>query len=346
MSNTIIYSDYNQYPGTDSNYDFTSGRQLPLLPDVNLFNSFSYTLYADSANSQLPSTTIGPAGRGSYADTGYRNGVAPDSTEFGVFGTNILKIPTDVNWVKTGGPNGNGVCQNERGDWFTEESLLTADRMGSGVRLGKINNTGTRTLTYITDTTISGRGAYTSSYEVVNVAAWPDLVISGSYNDAIFCYNKFEYTNDNRGTIFSARSLYELPEKIDNLVTFIPDSRSSTTLTFMIRVDWVRHENWGSLDYLSAENKTTLRNIYNSNNFGETGTDYHQVTHVVNNTNDYRRILDQILRQRQRSLEDQDLRYGQDFPKTEINLTTSQPYYSDSSLVNTTISGVTTTTLQ
>lgn len=343
MSNIIITSDYNDYPGKGSNYDFSSGTELPLLPNVNLFNSFSYTLYADTGNSQLPSTSF-DTGRGSYATTGIRNGVAPNSTEFGVFGTNILKIPVDVNWVMTGGPSGNGVCQNERGDWFTEEALRTADRMGSGVRLTKINNTGTKTVTYITDADTSS-GRYTASYSIVNVPAWPDLVITGSYNDAIFCYNLFEYTNDDKGTVYQAKSLYELPEKIDNLVTFIPDSRSSTTLTFTLRVDWIRHENWGSLDSLSAANKNVLLGIYNSNDFGSSGTDFHKVTHVVNNTNDYRRALDQILNQRQRTLQEQDKRYGQNFPATQIKLTPSSPYYTSSNLTTTTISGVKTTGL-
>lgn len=165
MSNTIIYTNYNKYPGTPNNYSFTSGRQLPLLPDVNLYNSFNYTIYAGTANSQKPSTSTTATGYQGYASTGIRNGVSPNSTQYGVAGANIFKIPTDVNWVVDGGPQGNGICQNEKGDWFTEESLGTADGQGLGVKLGKIERTGTVDISLITNATTTPGNVYATSHQ-------------------------------------------------------------------------------------------------------------------------------------------------------------------------------------
>lgn len=347
MSNVYIRSDYNRYPGTSANYDFTSGYQLPLLPDVNLFRSFSYTLYAESANSQAPptlSSTGTNTGRQSYSQTGVRAGVAPNSTRVGYAGANIFKVPVNVEWVKTGGPDGNGVCQNEKGDWFTEEALGTPDSQGSGVRLGRIVNPGTKSVTFYTSATAAGGQTVTQTF-ITTVAAWPDLTISGAYNNAVFCYNKFDYTNDNVGTIYTAKSLFELPERFDNLVSFIPDERETTTLTFTIKVDWVRLVSWGAWDFLDTTTKNNLTTTLTNNGFDSAGTEYHTVTHVVNNTNDYSKILRQILDERQRPLSEQDDRYGQSFPDTQFTTETASIAYPQDSLEYVTVSGVTFATL-
>ena len=56
MSNTIIYSDYNSFPGQEDTYDFGSGAQTPIFPDVTLYKSFNYTLKSTGVNS-APSPT-------------------------------------------------------------------------------------------------------------------------------------------------------------------------------------------------------------------------------------------------------------------------------------------------
>lgn len=339
MSNIYIRSNYNAYPGTSANYDFRSGYEIPLLPDVNLFRSFNYILYADTANSQLPSTYQGETNTPyqGYASTGIRAGVAPNSTREGVYGANIFKIPSDVNWVTNGGPSANGICFNEKGDWFTAESLGTADSQGQGVKLSRIVNTGTKTVTLYTNASTPTGTATQTHTAVVN--AWPDLAISGAYNNAVFCYNKFEYTNDDTGKIYEAKSLFQLPEKFDNLVSFIPDEREKTTLTFTIRVDWVRYVDWGIWGSLmSPSDQNRLLADYS---IAASGTEYHTVTHVVNNTNNYSKILNQILDKRQRPLEDQDERYGQTFPATEFESIPKKESFPPESIGEVTESGVT-----
>ena len=223
MSQIYVSTEYNNYPGARGNYDFLSGYKTPIIPDVNLFRSFSHTIFANSANSVRSATYAGTT-RGSYtgfANTGIRSGRAAQSTDVGIEGVNIFKIPSDVNWVVDNGPNGNGVCHNEKGDWFTAEALGTADSQGQGVRLTKIINTGTKNAILITNA-MAGSRTVSSSYSV-SVPTWPDLRIAGAYNNAVFCYNQLDYTNDDKGTVYTARSLFELPERIDNLVSFIPD---------------------------------------------------------------------------------------------------------------------------
>ena len=56
MSYTVVYSDYNGYPGSQDTYDYRGARETPILPDVNLYNSFNFKLYATTANSSTPST--------------------------------------------------------------------------------------------------------------------------------------------------------------------------------------------------------------------------------------------------------------------------------------------------
>jgi hypothetical protein len=327
MSNTIIYSSYNGYPGrpttpTVPGYNWFTGKQPPLLPTVNLYNNFSFEIKATTANSFLPSTTEetgSTAGYAGYASSGVRNGVAPQSARYGVAGTNIYKAPTAMRWLTNLGPNGNAVAQNERGDWFTTESLTTADQNGGGIKLTSVLNgssDGTQPFTYLTSTP-----NYTDTYNTL-LPACNSLKISGSYNAAVFCYNQFDYINDYSGNVYSAKSLYELPEKIDNLVSFVPDQRQSTTLTFWIAVDWVRFVNWGVWDTIfSEETKQSFLASYGTNGIPASGTDLHMVTHVINNNNpNWSKILREIISKRQRSLSEQDDRYGQIFPDQVIEV--------------------------
>lgn len=327
MSNTIIYSTYNGYPGrpttdTTPGYNWLSGTQPPLLPTVNLYNNFSFELKATTANAFQTSTEIESGtteGFGRFAETELRQGVARSSANFGIAGANIFKAPTSMTWVTDLGPQGNAVAQNERGDWFTMESLTTADQNGGGIQLTSVpggSNNGADPFTYLTSTP-----NYTSTYNTT-LPICNSLKISGSYNAAVFCYNQFDYTNDYEGTVYTAKSLYELPEKIDNLVSFIPDRRESTTLTFWIRVSWTRTVNWGIWLPISDSKKDSLLDQYDTNGFDSTGTDLHKVTHVINNNNpNWGKILNDIISQRQRTLEEQDIRYGQNFPNQEIIIT-------------------------
>ena len=57
MSYTIVYSDYNGLPGSSSTYDFRSGAEKSILPDVNLYNSFSFTVKSSNINAGVPPTT-------------------------------------------------------------------------------------------------------------------------------------------------------------------------------------------------------------------------------------------------------------------------------------------------
>lgn len=322
MSNTIVYSDYNGYPGlntaTSKSYDYFSGYSLPILPDVNLYKSFNYLLSATTANSVVTPTVVDPNKTSWWSDpNGYKSGVATQSQEYGYAGTDIIKIVTGIEWVRNGGPNGDGICFNEKGDWFNEATLGQADSEGSGVKFTNVNYPGqTIPFTHLTRTNNFNR------LFTINISKPNDLRIAGAYNGAVFCYNKFEYTNDDQGTIYTAKSLYELPEKFDNLVSFIPDQRESTTLTFTVRVSWQRYVGWGIWDaLLSTSKKNEILNNYTNNGFGSSGVDTHIIKHVVKNTNpNWAKILREILRDRQRSLEEQDARYGQTFPKQEIKL--------------------------
>lgn len=321
MSNTIVYSDYNKYPGLNTanskTYDFTAGRALPVLPDVNLYNNFDFKIYATSANAVQPPTTNQTNSKDWWQNqNAYKSGVAPNSTEYGYAGTEIIKIVTGIEWIK-GGPNGDGICFNEKGDWFSEATLGTADSEGNGVKFTVQTYPGqTVPFTHVTST------SNYSSLITINIQKPPNLRIAGAYNGAVFCYNKFEYTNDDQGTIFSANSLYELPEKFDNLVSFIPDQREKTTLTYTVKVYWERYVNWGIWELaFSTAKKNEILNNYTNNGFGASGYDIHTITHVINNTNpNWGKILKQILKERQRSLKEQDQRYGQTFPAQKINI--------------------------
>ena len=50
MSYTVVYSDYNGYPGSEDTYDGRSAVEIPILPDVNLYNSFNFELKATTFN--------------------------------------------------------------------------------------------------------------------------------------------------------------------------------------------------------------------------------------------------------------------------------------------------------
>ena len=56
MSYTVVFSEYNGYPGSQDTYDFRSGVETPLLPDVNLYNSFNFKIESTTANANAPST--------------------------------------------------------------------------------------------------------------------------------------------------------------------------------------------------------------------------------------------------------------------------------------------------
>ena len=317
---TVIYSDYNEYPGRPATrftagYNFESGIEPPVLPTVNLQNNFSFTLTVGVFNSYSPST-LDDNYQG-YANTGVRNGFAPQSTRFGYASSlfNVNKRITDVQWILDGGPQGNGAAQNELGEWLTYESLTTSDGDGSGIRLEVIPpSSSTGNYTIVTDTP-----NYDSTYTETGIELWDQLKISGSYNGAVFCHNQFEYTNDDIGTVYNAKSLYELPRKFDNLVSFIPDQRESTTLTYRVRVSWDRNVDWKSSPFTTGQRNTILGK-YNDNDMGPSGVDIHTITHKINNNkNNWGALLNSTIA-RQRTLDEQNTRYGQTFPKLQINV--------------------------
>lgn len=324
MSYTVIYSDYNGLPGASGNYDFRSGGQLPLLPDVDLYNSFNFEIKATSVNANAPSTQrqgAGPAGRtysnsSNYATTGVRNGTSTRNPNGATAGVHIVRVPVAMRWVDTGGPDGDGIAQNERGDWFSREVLGKADGFGGGVQFVENPHPGgTTTLSFITKT------ADYEDAESITVSASNSLSIAGSYNNAVFCYNEFGYTDDYEGGTYEVNSLFELPEQFDNLFKFIPDDRETTTLTMTIEVDWVLTANWGIYSaYFTQNQKDSMLSRMGYSGLGDTGTDIHTVTHVINNTNDWRKIFNEVMK-RQRSLDEQHDRYGQTFPDTQIEIT-------------------------
>ncbi len=327
MSYTIVYSDYNGLPGSESTYDYRSGAEKPILPDVDLYNSFSFTVKSSNINAGVPPTTEEGAGRPgvtysnstNYSSRGYRYGSSTSRPSGAYGGIHVARIPTAMRWVDTNGPNGDGIAQNEKGDWFSRDVLSRPDGNGGGVEfVQNATPSGNTTFTLVTDT------AERQSSASFNVPDWNTLSIKGSYNGAVFCYNEFGYTNDYEGGEFYANSLWELPEKFDNLFKFIPDQRETTTLTFTIEVDWKVYVSYGiyNANDIGSSNidKIAARMGY-SNLSSQTGTDTHTITHVVNNDNsNWEKILKDLLENRQRSLEEQHERYGQTFPDTEIEI--------------------------
>lgn len=329
MSYTIITSPYNGVPGSDETYDFLSGEEKPLLPAVDLYNSFNFELESSAINAAAPPTQQEGAGKPSarysnssnYATSGTRYGTSTRSPSGAYGGVHHARIPTAMRWINTLGPNGDGIAQNEKGDWFSEEVLAKPDGRGGGVTF--VTNpapSGTTTFTLVTDTTERQDSA---TYVVPD---WNSLSIKGSYNAAVFCYNEFGYTDDYVGGTYEVNSLWELPEKFDNLYKFIPDQRESTTLTFTIEVDWKLYVSYGLIgSYLTQGDKDKMLSRMGYNSESDTGTDTHTVTHVVNNSEDnYEEILRDLLDNRQRTLEEQHERYGQTFPQTEIEITAPQ----------------------
>lgn len=313
MAYTIVYSDYNGYPGNAGNYDFLSGRENPVLPTVNLYNSFNVTVKSTTINGN-PSTTETAANASPYSATGVRRGQTT-SPERGYAGVHIARVPTAMRWIDNLGPNGDGIAQNEKGDWFSREVLQKADRSGGGVTFTEIPRSGTDTLNFITTS-----ADYEDATQMI-VPAWNFLGVNGSYNSSVFCYNKFEYTDDYEGTIYEVKSLFELPEKFDNLISFIPDQREQTILTFTVEVDWQVYSSWGIYgDYYSESQKSTMLSTLGYSGVGDTGTDVHVITQTVTNRNqDWAKILKDTLR-KQRTLDEQHERYGQTFPSTQIEI--------------------------
>ena len=127
------------------------------------------------------------------------------------------------------------------------------------------------------------------------------------------------------GGTYEVNSLWELPDKFDNLYKFIPDQRETTTLTFTIEVDWKVYVSYGIYNAadIGSSNLDRIASRMGYDNLStQTGTDIHTITHIVNNTNnDWDKILRDILATRQRSPEEQYERYGQTFPQTEITFT-------------------------
>ena len=324
MSYTVIYSDYNGLPGASGNYDFKSGGQLPILPDVDLYNSFDFEIKATAVNANTPPTQKSGAGAYSnasnYRTSGVRNGTSTRAPSGATAGVHIVRAPIAMRWIDNLGPDGDGIAQNEKGDWFNREVLGKADGMGGGVQfIENPNPGGTTTLSFITST------ADYEDAESIVVPACNSLSISGSYNNSVFCYNEFGYTNDYEGGLYEVTSLFELPEEFDNLYKFIPDQRETTTLTFTIEVDWQVIVNWGVYSaYFTGDQQASMLSRMGYNATGETGTDTHTVTHVINNTNDWEKIFNEVLT-RQRTLDEQHERYGQTFPATEIEITAPEP---------------------
>lgn len=328
MSYTIVYSDYNGLPGSESTYDYRSGAEKPILPDVNLYNSFNFTVKSSNINAGVPPTTQQGAGKldnrysnnTSYSSRGYRYGTSTRSPSGAYSGIHVARIPTAMRWVDTNGPNGDGIAQNEKGDWFNREVLAKADGQGGGVTF--VENaapSGNTTFTLVTDT------AERQNSATFTVPDWNTLSLKGSYNAAVFCYNEFGYTNDYVGGTYEVNSLWELPDKFDNLYKFIPDDRETTTLTFTIEVDWKVYVSYGIYNAadIGSSNLDRIASRMGYDNLStQTGTDIHTITHIVNNTNnDWDKILRDILATRQRSPEEQYERYGQTFPQTEITFT-------------------------
>ena len=330
MSYTIVYSDYNGYPGSQDTYDFRSGAETPILPDVNLYNSFNFKLYATTANSNTPSTQesgAGSYGKGqSWRTSNSRPGTSTQYPHNAYFGTHVARVPTAVRWVRDQGPKSNAICQNEKGDWFTEEVLSKGDNKGGGVSfLDNPAPGGTTQFTFVTNA--DGGGQERTQTHTFTVPNWNDLSIMGSYNAAVFCYNEFGYTDDYEGGTYEVSSLWELPEKFDRLYKYIPDQREFTTLTFKIEVDWQVYVWWGVYQgAITAQQQQTILSKMGYSSASQTGTDTHTITHVVNNSNnDHEKILRDLISERQRSEEEINERYNQTFPDTAGNVEFTQP---------------------
>ena len=340
MSNTIIYSDYNSFPGQEDTYDFGSGAQTPIFPDVTLYKSFNYTLKSTGVNSapsptqtnRPGSTPPGSSGSPTGSTAGTPGGRPGQRTSgntgptTGYVGIYVFKVPTAMRWVTNLGPNGDGACHNEKGDWFSEQVLGEPDRFGPGIVLEEIPRSGTSALPFLQESPPEEGGTESAT---VTVTAWNWLKISGAYNAAVFPYNEFAYTTDypqeeNNYTTGQQEvdSLYELPGKFNNLYKFIPDDREKTTLTFTVEVDWELIPFWskGIGPNLTEATRNNIFGKYATKGINQTGTDTHTVTHVVyNDTSNWKALLEETL-EKQYTTEEQWKNGGQDFPFREFNL--------------------------
>ena len=326
MSNTIIYSIYNPIPGSDDTYDYGSGEETPIFPDVTLYNSFNYTLKGIGINSRDTPTAVDDDNDNgiseSVATPPVRNGVSR-GPRYGYSGLAVAKIPTEMRWVTNLGPDGNGAAQNEKGDWISLEALEQSDRFGPGIRLETIPRTGTETLYYQQEDD--------DEIETIEYTAnkWNYLKISGAYNASAFPYNKFAYTDDypskdNGYTTGGGEvdSLFELPGKFNALHKFIPDQRDQTTLTFTVEIDWERRILTEPIyDNLTPQERQQFLDDAEARGIGVTGTDRHTVDHVVfNDTSNWRALLEETL-EKQYTTEEQWKNGGQDFPFRTFNFT-------------------------
>jgi|ETNmetMinimDraft_21_1059911.scaffolds.fasta_scaffold00058_52 hypothetical protein len=337
MSYTIVYSKYNGLPGSTDNYDYLSGAESPILPDVDLYNSFNFEVKSTSAEVAAPPTQTTGAGRNgikynnrsNYNTRGYRYGSSSSRPSGAYVGIHVARIPTEMRWVDTGGPNGDGIAQNERGDWFNRDVLSKADGRGSGVAFVQ-NPTPAGNIAFSFITSVDADGVTDAA--TFTVPDWNTLSIQGSYNGGVFCYNEFGYLDEDPNTYgnkdytsqtFEVNSLYELPDKFDNLYKFIPDQREDTTLTFQIEVDWQLHISFGIwAGFINSDNQDKILERMGYSSATQTGTDVHTITQVINNnTGDWPKILEEILNERQRSQDEQNERLGQTFPTTDIEVT-------------------------
>ena len=342
MSYTIVYSDYNGLPGSltgaNPTYDALSGASTPILPAVDLYNSFNFEVKSTTAETHSSPTQKTGAGRDgtqysnatNYRGRGDRYGTSPSKPAGAYRGIHVARIPTAMRWIDTNGPDGDGIAQNEKGDWFNRDVLEKADGRGSGVTfIENPSPSGNTSFSFVTSTE---EYQDTQSFSVPD---WNSLSIRGSYNSGVFCYNEFAYLDEDPNTYgnanytsqtFEVTSLYELPDKFDNLYKFVPDDREKTTLTFTIEVDWQVRISYGAYaGLISASNQSKILARMGYSNVNQTGTDTHTITHVVNNdTSNYAKQLQEILSNRQRSQEEQNERLGQTFPTTDIEVTTSK----------------------
>ena len=311
------------YTVITSNNTVTTTPLLPttvpqLLPGVSVGDSFSVLLNARNSGIPSQTETSGSFANGIYGGPNGLPRYAPTTPPVTLNQPSIIiyKQITDVNWVKTLGPNGNGVARNELGDWITESALSTPDTFGTGVRLEKVTNSGN-----ITETIPTADGGTTTN---VTYAAPPSLKISGNYNSAIYPYNVISYTNNNSNTILNTNSLYSLPEKIDSLVSFVPDKRANTTLYFTIQVSYTLNVNYGVWNsFLSTSEKNKLLALYTSNGYvtSGTGVDTHVITHsLTNRINGWDTVLSTI-QSRVRTQAERDLLYQVQFSNKSVTFT-------------------------
>lgn len=330
MSSTIIYSDYNGFPGSEDTYDFRSGEESPIFPDVTLYESFDYTLKSTGADARDSPTEVEEDGDDDLDDSDItpggskptRNGEST-SPRYGYSSVFVAKVPTAMRWVTNQGPDGDGAAVNEKGDWFSAEVLGKADRFGPGIRLDEVPRSGTETLYYVQEDT--ARGTQTAQY---TATAWNYLKIHGAYNAAVFPYNEFAYTDeyptkDNGYTTGGGEvdSLFELPGKFNALHKFIPDQRDQTTLTFTVEVDWIRvFINSGYGQYMDQTQKDAVLAGFDGKGVTASGTDTHTVNHVVfNDTSNWKQLLEETL-EKQYTTEEQWKNGGQDFPFRTFDL--------------------------